>query len=120
MDQMKKIAHFLASSVAPVLRQMDELQKKLATAEQRLAEYNEAERYAKIASFLDGKGGFAGKSLEERVRSLRKLAEEGADLNALETAAKMMTPDGNIGKVAEAVDSDNSGLSGFVRAVMTF
>lgn len=118
-DNMKKIAQFLSESVSPALREMDALRKQLSEAQQKIADYKTAERYEKIARLLEGKGTFADKSLEERVIALRKLAEEGANLDTLETSAKMMTPDGSIGKLAE-VSSAGSGKDGFVATVLTF
>lgn len=115
MLTVENVSQFLSKTVAPALRKTaadnQDLRKKLSAAEHQLNEYRLRERLEKIARSLEGKGTFAGTSLDERVRYIEKAAEN-ADLDTLEKAADMLAPDGSLNsrlseKVASGADAYN-------------
>ena len=122
MFTIDNVSEFLSQKVAPTLRQkaaeLKDLRQKLAAAEHELARYRQNERFEKLATMLEDKGQFANASREDRVEYVRKAAEAGADLGALEAAAAMLGRGGSLGTVSEKVAGGDS-KADLVATIMT-
>lgn len=120
------VSEFLTKRVGPALRKsasvQEDLRKRLANAEHKLAEYGRMERIAKIASKLEDKGQFTGQALNERINyvttAAERLEKEGQSLDTLETAADMLGRDGSFGTVSEKVGSGDSEAN-FIAAILS-
>ena len=123
MLTIQNVSQFFTETVAPALEkaaaERHELRKKLASAEQKLAEYAYAEKLEKIAVKLEGKGQFSGLDFAERLNYVKNAAANGANLDAFEQAAEMMAPNGSFGSVSEKVASNGDPTARFQAQIMS-
>lgn len=120
--QMKKISAAQAAQVYAevpgVLRKLaaarDELETKLAAANEELAGYRLRDKIEKIASKMEEKRINPGISHEERIAQIKEAHAKGRSLEAIEEAVEMTAPDGSIAKVAEVTGNGANQLESYL------
>jgi predicted nuclease with TOPRIM domain len=91
------------SEVPGVLRALvserDELKEKLASADARIAEFEERDRIEKIARRMEEKKISYGDDFSDTCDRIKEAASQGKSLDAIEEAVEMTAPDGSIAKL---------------------
>jgi len=91
------------SEVPGVLRALvserDELKEKLASADARIAEFEERDRIEKIARRMEEKKISYGEDFSDTCDRIKEAAAKGKSLDAIEEAVEMTAPDGGFAKL---------------------
>jgi hypothetical protein len=99
------------SEVPGVLRALvterDGLKEKLASANAKIAEFEERDRIEKIARRMEEKKIAYGEGFDDTCERIKEAAANGKSLDAIEQAVEMTAPDGNFAKLGSDEEHGN-------------